>query len=126
MTSNLDLSLPSHFPADLRCFDDKSSDIAAFPLYTLMELPQNKLDALLKFLNEGNRESMDYDPEGDELVRTPPEYNFAGKSLKDVLHAHTILMHKNIIPNHCVRLPGSCIADLSWYPYAFIVVTSTE
>ncbi|RJE18373.1 hypothetical protein PHISCL_09293 [Aspergillus sclerotialis] len=121
MASNLDLSLPSYFPGDLSCFGDKNWDLAAFVLYTLVGLPQNKLDALVAFLNEEERKSQEYDPDGSYLVRVPPVYNFAGKSLKDILYAH-VQMDKEITPSS----GGLSTGDLGWYPSAFIVVTNVE
>lgn len=103
MASALDLSLPSHFPIDISCFDAKPWDNATFALYTVVELPQDKLDALFNFLNERMKEGQDYDPDGDDLVGIPPVYNFAGKSFKDVVHAYTILINRDIIPKPGIR-----------------------
>ncbi|RJE18463.1 hypothetical protein PHISCL_09207 [Aspergillus sclerotialis] len=120
MASNLDLSLPSHFPY-ISDFDHLDSTNSSFALYTLVELPQKKLHDLVTFLNEEMMKENDYDPDAPYLVRVPSVYNFAGKSLKDIVYIH-IQMDKEIIPNS----GGDCTGDLGWYPSAFIVVTNVE
>ncbi|KAG0158837.1 hypothetical protein PDIDSM_6357 [Penicillium digitatum] len=57
--------------------------------------------------------------EGPPLVRLAPSNNFAGKTLKDIVTAH-IQLDKEEIPRDDAGASG----DLSWYPSAFLAVTS--
>lgn len=81
----------------------------------------DKLGAITICLNEGIMEAQDYDPDPFYLVRIPHVYNFAGKPLKDIVHAHSQI-DKEITPSH----HGLDTGHLNWYPPAFIVVPTTE
>ncbi|KAH8423104.1 uncharacterized protein LDX57_000860 [Aspergillus melleus] len=111
---SLDLSLPATCPALCR-YSEYSWDLAAFALYTLIDLPPGNLSDLVTLLN---KEHFDYGSE-TPLVRTPDTYNFAGQTLKDVVQAHVDL-DKEITP--CSG--GIAKGTLGWYPSAFLVVTT--
>lgn len=118
MDLNLDLSIPSYSP-ELGDFGNKNLDSATFASYTLIDLSASELESIASLLD---KEWMGkQDNEGPHLVRLAPSNNFAGKSLNDIVTTH-IQMDKEETP----RDDAGATGDLSWYPSAFLAVTSNE
>ncbi|KAJ5208242.1 hypothetical protein N7449_002621 [Penicillium cf. viridicatum] len=114
MDLNLDLSLPSYSP-ELGDFRNQNLDSA---LYTLVDLSTSELESIASLLDEWMRKQGN---EGPHLVRLAPSNHFVGKSLNDIVTTH-IQMDKEETP----RDDAGATGDLSWYPSAFLAVTSNE
>ncbi|PLB43354.1 hypothetical protein P170DRAFT_441781 [Aspergillus steynii IBT 23096] len=115
----LDLSLPATCPPLCHPrYYECNQDLAAFALYTLVDIPESDLSKLLLFLNH---EWCHGDDDIPPIVRTPKTYNFTGKTLKDIVKAQTE-MDMQMTP-----LTGAqANYELGWHPEAFLVVTTRD
>lgn len=118
--TNMDLSLPSHAPK-LDGYQDAVWDDASFPFYSLIETSKQKLQEIASTIEEQWMEDSNY--EGSHLIRLAPNFNFAGKSLTDVVKAY-IELDKERTPQ--ADPPPTSGDIIAWYPIAFVVLVEED
>lgn len=65
-----------------------------------------------------------YWEQGWHLIRLPPDRNFEGGSLRDVLEAHISFVENDPHETALATSDEYYAGDLDWFPTAFIVITS--
>lgn len=120
MADSPDLSLPDEAPAALAHWKDTSFEVSSFPLYSLIDIPQDQMIEIVASINNAAQDYLGFAPgelEDLGLVANPaPEWNFSGKSLRDILDYHAALDFT----------PADGVLDPRYCALAFIVVATSS
>ena len=113
------LTLPPTFP-ELGKYRRYNWNLSSFAIYTLVETSKESLHDIAFQLQgdwwgeEGNG--------GHSLVRVAPDFDYQGRSLRDVIQAHISLLERDT--QHVRSYAEFNDGDVDWFPTAFGVVTS--
>lgn len=120
MANSPDLSLPNEAPATLAHWKDTSFEVSSSPIYSLIDIPQDQMTEIATSINNAAQDYLGFGPgelEDLGLVADPaPEWDFSGKSLKDILDYHAALDFG----------PADGALDPKYCALAFIVVTTSS
>ncbi|KAI5866517.1 hypothetical protein GGS23DRAFT_550947 [Durotheca rogersii] len=118
-THNLDLTLPDRAPELLKEYAEGiDTGSSSFAIYSLV--PDMTASQIEEISNIPQQEYEEYEYPGRLARPAKPAFDFAGKTLKDVVAAHAA-MDKNIIK------PGDGgAAEIAWYPNVFVVLTKRD
>lgn len=120
----MDVKLPPT-ASKLGIYNGFSWDLSSFAVYSLVKTSKESIDTIASQLTGKWWEEPGIGLNGGHpLVRAAPDYQFEGRSLRDVIQAHISLVEKDA--QQTSSYDDYTEGYLAWFPIAFIVITSYD